>query len=162
MTAVWSSEHGGHAETGVVAEILRAARVDVLHNRSLDFDVRGQALRLVGMGDLWAPDCNPDAAFARASAARVPTVLLSHNPDTKEHAGRYAWDLLLSGHTHGGQVVVPLVGLNPAPVLDKRYVAGLNPWRDRQVHTSAGVGNAYGWRFNCRPEITLLTLLPRE
>ena len=66
---------------------------------------------------------------------------------------------MLSGHTHGGQVVMPITGANPAPVSDRRYVEGLKPWRDRWIHVSRGVGSIKGVRFNCRPEVTLLRLV---
>ncbi len=65
---------------------------------------------------------------------------------------------MLSGHTHGGQVILPFDGPRFAPVMDKRYVAGLGMWGERQIHVSRGVGNLHGVRFRCRPEINLLTL----
>ena len=63
---------------------------------------------------------------------------------------------MLSGHTHGGQVIVPVYGPRYAPVIDKNYVAGLKPWRDRRIHMTRGVGNLGGVRFRCRPEVSLL------
>jgi predicted MPP superfamily phosphohydrolase len=63
---------------------------------------------------------------------------------------------MLSGHTHGGQVLVPLVGTRFIPVQDKRFIAGLKEWNGRQVYVSRGVGSLAGVRFNCRPEVTVL------
>ena len=83
---------------------------------------------------------------------------MSHNPDSKEMLRRWPWDLLLSGHTHGGQVIIPFQGPRYAPVTDKRYVAGLKPWESRQIHVTRGVGNFAGVRFRCRPEVSLLIL----
>lgn len=60
------------------------------------------------------------------------------------------------GHTHGGQVLWPFDGPRYAPVEDKRYVAGLKPWNDRQIFVTRGVGNLEGVRFRCRPEASLL------
>ena len=71
----------------------------------------------------------------------------------------FPWHLMLSGHTHGGQIVVPVLGLSPAPVDDKRYVKGLKPWNGRLIHVSAGVGNIDGVRFNCRPQVNVLDLV---
>jgi predicted MPP superfamily phosphohydrolase len=65
---------------------------------------------------------------------------------------------MLSGHTHGGQVIVPFEGQRYAPVADKRYVAGLRPWGARQIHVTRGVGNVGGVRFRCRPEVSILTI----
>jgi predicted MPP superfamily phosphohydrolase len=55
-------------------------------------------------------------------------------------------------------VRVPLWGAPYVPVRDKRFLAGLYPWEQHWLHVSAGVGNLHGGRFNCRPEINVLTL----
>jgi hypothetical protein len=65
----------------------------------------------------------------------------------------------LCGHTHGGQIVLPLIGAPWAPVRDKRFIAGLYSWENRWIHITRGVGNVHGGRFNCPPEVSLLTLL---
>jgi predicted MPP superfamily phosphohydrolase len=88
----------------------------------------------------------------------VPLILLSHNPDTKQRLLRYSWDLMLSGHTHGGQLSLPLVGEPFAPIEDKAHVHGLYRWEDRWLHITAGVGALHSLRFNCRPEVSVLTL----
>ncbi|MBN2492277.1 MAG: hypothetical protein JXQ29_15630 [Planctomycetes bacterium] len=64
----------------------------------------------------------------------------------------------MSGHTHGGQVVLPLLGSRFVPVQDPRYVAGLKPWQGRLVQVSRGIGNLYGVRVNCPPEVNLIEL----
>ena len=86
--------------------------------------------------------------------------MLSHNPDSKSEIEEARWDLLLSGHTHGGQLVVPITGERPfAPVRDKRYIAGMIPWQDRMVHVTTGVGTIMGMRFNCPPEVVVIDLI---
>ena len=71
---------------------------------------------------------------------------------------QYPWDLMLSGHTHGGQLWIPFIGAPFAPVRDKRFVKGLVRWQNRWVHVTKGVGNLHGMRLNCPPEVSLLTL----
>lgn len=66
---------------------------------------------------------------------------------------------MLCGHTHGRQMHIPLIGELFAPVEDKRYVAGLNEYGERQIYTTRGVGSLYGLRLNCRPEMTILELV---
>ena len=66
---------------------------------------------------------------------------------------------MLSGHTHGGQLRIPFVGTPFAPVRDRRFVQGLHRWQDRWLHITKGIGNLRGMRLNCRPEISLLTLV---
>ena len=87
-----------------------------------------------------------------------PIIVLSHNPDSKDILGDYPWDMMLCGHTHGGQLYLPILGTPFAPVKDHRYVHGLKAWNDRLIHTTSGIGNLFGMRFNCRPEVSLLTL----
>ena len=151
----WSRTRGGDATPERVAKLLASAGIELLDNRSITLDTTGGRLTLVGIADLWGGDCDPAAAFEDAATA-APTVLLAHNPDTKELVGGLEWDLMLSGHTHGGQVVIPLLGPPIVPVHDRRYIAGLNAWGDRSIYTTRGVGNLYGIRINCRPEVTIL------
>lgn len=84
--------------------------------------------------------------------------MLCHNPDAKDKLRASAWDLMLCGHTHGGQLRLPGIGRPFAPVRDVRYVEGLRPWEGRLIHITRGIGNLHGLRFNCRPEINLLNL----
>jgi len=114
-----------------------------LNNRSRPVTIKGQALHLVGLGDFLAglgehsEYFDPPAAFRDVpDEADHPVLLLSHNPDSKKTLERFHWNLMLCGHTHGGQLHVPLLGTPFAPVMDKRYVRGLNPWKDRQIYTT--------------------------
>ena len=124
--------------------------------------MRGQKLRLVGLGDEWAGELDPVRAFGGHPKGRklgeLPTLLLSHNPDTKDALREFQWDLMLSGHTHGGQLSLPLIGQPFIPVSDKRFVRGLYPWDNRWLHITAGLGSLHKMRFNCSPELSYLTL----
>lgn len=157
---LWAGRHDGYPDTSAVRALLAAAGIELLHNASRRIAVGGLGFRLIGVGDPWAEEVDVTAAFsdgAKDGAAR--TVLLAHNPDTKEELAGQAWDLMLSGHTHGGQLRLPLVGTPFAPVRDHRFVEGLHRWNGRWLHVTKGVGNVFGVRFNCRPEISLLQLL---
>jgi len=147
----------GHADHSEVRKCLTASGATVLLNQSQEITLRGRKLRLVGVGDLWADELRATEAFATVSPAAA-TVLLMHNPDGKDGVADFPWHLALCGHTHGGQLRLPFFGTPFAPVRDHRYVAGLNRWRDRWIFTTRGIGNLHGVRFNCRPEVSLLTL----
>lgn len=155
---VWVEPRGGYPDLDAVGKLLHDAGIDRLHNRSKLMRVGDQPLRIVGVGDLWAGELDPVRAFADAPPPGTPTVLLSHNPDSKTELAATDWDLMLCGHTHGGQLALPFIGTPFAPVHDHRFVHGLHPWNDRWLHITSGVGNLHGMRFNCRPEIALLTL----
>jgi len=154
----WASDRRGDHTHKVVERILGDAGIHLLHNRAVAIEAAGRPLTLAGVGDLWSGETHSERAFA-GLAPRGPVGLLSHNPDSKELLGRYPWHLMLCGHTHGGQVIVPFDGPRYAPVRDKRYVEGLRPWGSKQIHVSRGVGNIAGVRLNCRPEVSLLRLI---
>jgi predicted MPP superfamily phosphohydrolase len=151
----------GYPDTGLVRQLLADSGVRLLHNRSTLVQIQSRSLRLAGVGDLWADELDAAAAFAEPAQAPAgsPTILLSHNPDSKEILRSYPWQLMLCGHTHGGQCDLVFFGTPFAPVRDKRFVRGLHPWEDRWIHITRGVGNLHGMRFNCRPEVSLLTLV---
>jgi uncharacterized protein len=153
----WAIRKRGYANHGLVRAMLADAGVKLLLNARGFFAAKGWRLNVVGLGDTWAGEMEPEIALEGLEAGQ-PTLLLSHNPDTKDEVGEWLWDLMLCGHTHGGQLVVPFLGTPFAPVLDHRYVSGLNRWKDRWIHTTKGVGNLHGMRLNCRPEVSVLTL----
>jgi uncharacterized protein len=153
----WTAALGGYRDPQVVEKILEQAGIELLHNRSVRVQVRDQSMTLAGVGDLWSDEIDAARAFAEVQPGGT-NILLSHNPDSKSMLERWPWDLMLSGHTHGGQVIFPFQGPAYAPVEDKRYVAGLKPWKNRQIHVTRGVGNLHGVRFRCRPEVSLLLL----
>ncbi len=153
----WAATVHGFKDTSVVRALLRAANIPLLHNRSEVVRVGDQSVRFAGVADLWSHQVDAVLAFADV-ASDDPAILLAHNPDTKDVLADRPWDLMLSGHTHGGQVVLPLLGERFVPVRDKRFVAGLKPWNGRQVYVTRGVGSIDGVRVNCRPEVTVLDI----
>ena len=122
---------------------------------------RGSArLRICGVGDLWTDRQNLDSALDDATECDA-VVLLSHNPDFAETIRDRRVGLVLSGHTHGGQIVVPGMG---APIVPSRYgqkyLYGLVQAPSCQVFITRGVGTVTPpARFLCRPEVVLITLI---
>ena len=102
-----------------------------------------------------------DAALEGAPD-RSTVILLAHEPDFADRVaadGRVA--LQLSGHSHGGQVRLPFIGAPMLPHLGRKYPYGLRRVGSMWLYTNRGVGViAPPVRFNCRPEVTLLTLQP--
>jgi predicted MPP superfamily phosphohydrolase len=160
----WSRQDGGYADVSWISRVLGESKITLLHNTALRCQAQDWSLQFVGVGDTWAENFDPDAAFRTAQSGNrttgdTQTILLSHNPDTKDAMAAYPWNLLLSGHTHGGQLRVPWIGATPfAPVRDQRFVAGLHRWNERWIHVTKGVGSVFGMRINCPPEISCLTL----
>ncbi len=155
----WSAARGANASFLPVSDLLARAGVRLLRNASHTLDLGGNPIQLVGVGDPWAGDCEPSRAFAslppRGNALRI---VLSHNPDTKSLFRPLDWDLLLCGHTHGGQFRLPFLGAPLAPVADKRFAAGLHHWEGRWIHTTRGIGSFHDLRLFCRPQVDLLVV----
>ncbi len=116
-------------------------------------------LQIIGMGELWAKQFDPERAFRRADPAAARLVL-SHNPDSADLPGWSGYDgWVLAGHTHGGQCKPPFLPPPILPVENKRYSCGaFDLAGERQMYISRGVGTFLPVRFNVRPEVTLFTL----
>ncbi len=150
---------GEVARTAAVMGLLRQAQIDVLVNETREVAVRGGRVRVSGLGDLWTGQNHPARCLAPLRGpGREPLahVLLNHNPDARVAAMPYHWDLMLCGHTHGGQLGVPGVAEWLAPVRDKAHIEGLRERSGRLVHITRGVGSLYGVRLFCRPQVSVL------
>ena len=141
-----------------VRRALAASGVVELRNRVHTLRRGGAALHLCGVDSaLWGMDRL--GSVLDGLPARGAAVLLAHEPDFADEAaptGRF--DLQLSGHSHGGQVRMPLLGAPLLPPLGRRYPRGLYGVGDMLLYTNRGLGSHPRLRFSCRPEITLLTL----
>ncbi|GAB5560209.1 MAG: phosphodiesterase YaeI [Synoicihabitans sp.] len=155
----WARLARGWMTLEPLTELLESAGIPFLFNQSVSLTFGSRRITLFGVGDWWSADCAPFRTFSSAGERQPEELrlLLNHNPDAKDEFADYDWDVMFCGHTHGGQLRIPLTGGTPfAPVQDLAFVQGLNPWQGRQIFTTRGVGNLHGMRFNCRPEISLL------
>lgn len=138
-------------------EALAERGVAVLRNRSMRLEHGEGRLHLAGVDDLWSGGCDLKSAFAGLSPAE-PCVLLAHNPHTVGHLDGERCDLILSGHTHGGQVDWPGLGRFTLSKKAKRYAAGMYRVRDSYLYVNRGVGFGFRFRFGVRPEVALFEL----
>ncbi|WP_395092293.1 metallophosphoesterase [Armatimonas sp.] len=117
-------------------------------------------LWLVGLRSAISRPTNPQAVLgALPTKDAAPRVLLWHEPDRAALAAKAGASLMLSGHTHGGQLVVPGVGPLRLPQEGRRYPAGLVYVEGMPLYTTRGVGVLPPrMRLNCPPEVTVLTL----
>jgi predicted MPP superfamily phosphohydrolase len=119
----------------------------------------GERILIGGAGDYWEDELQIDKTFACSDEDEC-RVLLAHNPDSVDTHFRTPVSLVLSGHTHGGQVVLPFFGAPILPVKNKDYSSGLISTPRTQLFISRGIGWAiYPVRFNCYPEIAVLELI---
>ncbi len=169
-----TGNHEHWTDPDAVVAALRAAGVTVLRNQHRIVTAGGAQLCLVGIDDMGHfgfslhyadPADNLPAALANSPLSDVTRVLLAHSPDFvmgpvfAEETARRPIHLVLSGHTHGGQVRLPLVGAPYLPSRHRRlFGGGLVEVAGTQVYVSRGAGSSWPVRFNCRPEVNVLTL----
>jgi predicted MPP superfamily phosphohydrolase len=145
----------------IIQPILAGAGIPLLVDEHVPIERGGQRLWLAGVMDPVSQF--PDLSRAVPANPDGPVLLMSHGPDYADEVlahprGRLV-DLMLSGHSHGGQVRLPLVGALHTPEGGKKYVEGLFRLGRMQLYVNRGIG-AVGvpFRLNCPPEITLFTL----
>jgi predicted MPP superfamily phosphohydrolase len=167
--------HDVWTDADQVAANLIARGISLLRNEARVLDLGSTRLWLLGLEDtgytagflggcwgefqaLWQETRDALAAMLEAIPPDEPRLLLVHNPDFTEMLPDARIDLALSGHTHGGQVRLPLVGALVVPsCFGQKYSGGLAQAPNTPVYVSRGIGLiAPPLRFNCRPEITLL------
>lgn len=152
--------HDHWQDAQATRQALREAGAVELTNDSVVIERRGSRLAIGGVDDLWTGRQDPAAAF-KGLGDGVPRLLMSHNPDyAEELPDGLRIDLMVSGHTHGGQVWLPLVGAPLVPSrYGQRYRAGLAEGPRCPVYVTRGLGTVTPpVRFLCRPELTVLTL----
>jgi len=131
--------------------------IKVLRNQSCVVSIDGQRIWLVGLGDLWGDDFEPERAFSGVPEDE-PVLVLAHNPDSIDYLQDFAADVVMSGHTHGGQVRVPFMRPPLLPIKNKQYHAGMFEVGGKKLYVNRGLGRLGRFRFNCRPEIAVFTL----
>ena len=151
---------GNHDTIRMVPD-LEEIGIRMLLNESEAIERGGEHIHLVGIDDAhyYRVD-NIEKAASRVPAAEF-SILLSHTPEIYRQAAHAGFQLLLSGHTHGGQMCLPgAIPIILDSVLPRRMGAGAWTYRDMMGYTSVGVGSCIlPVRLNCPPEITLHRLL---
>ena len=163
-----------------IIDALDAARIKILWNEvAYPF---GDGLALVGLPDFWSPEFKP-APVLESIPADISRLVLSHNPDSAKILQQWRVDLQLSGHTHGGQIVIPNYGpiVSLLPEIRKRVPRSIRNrlpyikdcakvtknwnWSEgwhqvgkNQLYINRGLGSYLPGRMNCPPEVTVITL----
>jgi len=150
--------HDFWVDAGYVSDALRGAGITVLRDDAVQ-PVPG--LHLIGMDDWWEGSRDISGVVAGIPSGDS-YILLQHNPDIVLHPEAYGRSpaLVLSGHTHGGQVNIPGFGPPIVPTaLGLRYAAGLFDFKGVKLYVNRGLGAITPpVRFNCPPEVAVITL----
>ncbi|HUP44631.1 MAG TPA: metallophosphoesterase [Thermoanaerobaculia bacterium] len=131
--------------------------VEFIINRSVMLRRGGAELPLVGIDEVYRGEPDLDAAFA--GLAHGPRIGVTHHPDLIGDLGDCRLDLLVCGHTHGGQIRFPFFGAVVVPSrYEARYASGFHRVRNVLMYVSRGIGAVPPLRILCRPEIATFTL----
>jgi predicted MPP superfamily phosphohydrolase len=158
---VWAvlGNHDHYTDPQLTARALERAHINVLNNANTAIRRGGETLQLAGIDDWsWNGTDWPRALYGLDQ--KFPTVLLSHQPRVLDVAEALKVSLILSGHTHGGQLSLPFIGA-PARfgVKDFKYLRGLYERKGTQLYVSRGTGViGLPVRFGARPEIAVIRL----
>ena len=143
-----------------IADFLESLGIQMLRNENRVLPLGDSSLIIAGIDDLWTSDADIGAAL-RDIPDSVPVILLSHNPNVVQDPRSRAADLIVSGHTHGGQVRLPSFGSLILPVgIPRRFEQGIIPTdSDTTLLVTRGVGETWGRaRLFAWPEVVILTV----
>lgn len=149
--------HDGWYGTQKVTKALENHRIKVLSNENTSITINSKVIYLAGVEDLTTGKPNIYKALKNSKA---PVILLTHTPDIFSKVKQNI-NLTLAGHTHGGQVQLPLFGaIFTASKYGDRYVKGLIEEKGNKILITKGIGTSIlPIRFNCAPEIVVINFI---
>jgi predicted MPP superfamily phosphohydrolase len=155
---------GNHDVSYNATAVIRALATHgtpVLVNQYLPIERNGTRLWLCGVEDPGTG--HPDLDLSVPAKPDGPVLLMAHEPDYADdviaHPRGPLVDLMLAGHSHGGQIRLPFLGPLILPPMAEKYPEGLYRFKQMQLYVNRGLGTVgLPFRLNCPPEITVLTL----
>ena len=155
--------HDVSVSASLVIQALTSKGTPVLVNRHVPIERNGARIWLCGAED--ANASHPDLDLTIPAKPDGPVILMAHEPDYADdvlaHPRGPLVDVMLSGHSHGGQVRLPFLGPLILPPMGEKYPEGLYRLNHLQLYVNRGIGTVgLPFRLNCPPEITLITLNP--
>ena len=157
LSVLGNHDHWLDAET--VRKALQASGIVDIGNNIYTLESSGADLHIAGVDSIYVNRDDLNLVLAKIPEDGA-SILLVHEPDYADRSaetGRF--DLQISGHSHGGQVVLPFIGPPILPKFAEKYPLGLYKIKEMYQYTNRGVGMTNPTiRFNCRPEITIFNL----
>jgi predicted MPP superfamily phosphohydrolase len=149
---------GNHDDDRDMPTALTSRGIEVLRDARTRLTIRGETLDIIGIR-YWTRKLSDLTRLARGAAPA--TMFVAHTPSRLTEAAQLGLPMMLSGHTHGGQVVLP--GLGAVAARHFPIIAGHGSLENTSAFVSRGVGTVYvPIRLNCPPEVVLLTLRPAD
>jgi predicted MPP superfamily phosphohydrolase len=151
--------HDYHTDPVAIRQMLSVCKITDLTNAVFTLTREGKHLHLCGVDDVRHGDVRLNQVLAQLDE-NSPAILLAHEPDFADcSTATGKFDLQVSGHSHGGQIVVPFYGPPRLPESGQKYPSGLYKVGNMFQYTNRGVGtDRFALRINCPPEITVFIL----
>ena len=155
-----------------IVNLFKELKIKLLLNESITIKKSNVEFDLIGVESAVYDDdfvgIKSDLKKALKNSKNKAKILLSHTPDIVIHEDMKDISLVLSGHTHAGQIVLPVIGpLYTSSRLKRKYSKGLFTIKNTKIYVSRGLGNSkvfsipFTLRFNCPYEITMIKLKAR-
>ncbi|MBT3393679.1 MAG: UDP-2,3-diacylglucosamine diphosphatase LpxG [Waddliaceae bacterium] len=140
-----------------LSALLKKTRFTVLENDTSLVPIRNTFLNICGLEEYWLGRCNPKKAFKNYDK-KYPGIVVTHNPDSFPLLYDYPGDLVLSGHTHGGQINLPWMWKKFSLLENSEFKRGMVGRDGKAIYITRGVGSSEPFRWFSPPEIVLITL----
>lgn len=140
-----------------LVSLLSDCGITLLHNETRQISISNAKIGIVGLGEHMLGRANPSDAFKNHQDGHFNLVLV-HNPDAIDKLLPYPADLILSGHTHGGQINLPLLWKKFTLMENQNYKQGLFHTQGKKIYVSRGLGSVIPFRFFAPPEIVSITV----
>lgn len=142
-----------------LVSLLAQTPFQLLHNACRTVPIKQSKLNICGLGEYMLGQARPQEAFQDYDDS-YPGIVLLHNPDGIRLLHNYPGDIVLSGHTHGGQVNLPWMWRKFTLLENMGLKKGLVTVGNKRIYVNRGIGSVLPFRWFSPPELTLLTLEP--
>jgi len=140
-----------------LVELIAGTPFEILDNKCNQISVKETFLNICGLGEYTLGKCLPEVAF-KDYDRRYPGLVLAHNPDSVPLLMNFPGDMILCGHTHGGQINLPWLWKKFTLLENMQFKQGLFHMNKKWVYVNRGVGSVMQFRWFAMPEIALITL----
>lgn len=144
-------------EHEALCNLLKQTPFVLLDNHSKKISIGDAFLNICGVGEYMLGRCNPKEAFKNYDS-RYPGIVLAHNPDSISLLKDFPGDIILSGHTHGGQINLPWFWHKLTLMENMDLVRGFLSKYGKKIYVNRGIGSIMPFRWFAIPEILELTL----
>lgn len=141
-----------------LVDLIKKSPFQLLHNQCIQLAIKGERLNICGFGEYSCGNTLPDTAFVGYDES-CPGILLLHNPDGVFLLQKWPGEIVLSGHTHGGQVNLPWIWKKCTLLENEGFKKGLISVFNKYLYVNRGISSVFPFRWFAPPELLLMTLV---